>query len=199
MRDEERLLIRGLASGDAAAEDKFVSVWSPRIHKWINQRASDESADDYAQEVWSHLLEDDCRRLLQWKGLYDDHAWHANSLRAFLKTLTVHKVFDLQQADRPYRTPATNPRDILDDWSVGADPASEAERDRLTIALEYCMQHFKPRDHRLVEMWWEGHVDAHIAAELAMTRNNVYQRRFYLFNQLRECLRDKLPEYFRHA
>ena len=81
MRNEERLLIRGLASGDAAAEDEFVSLWSPRIHKWIAQRARYESVDDYAQEVWSHLLEDACRRLLQWKGLYDDHAWHANSLR----------------------------------------------------------------------------------------------------------------------
>lgn len=200
MRDTERQLIRDLVAGDPAAADEFVNTWDPRIVGWIRQRCWPSSVDDFAQEVWWHLVDDDFRRLLKWKGLYDDAAWHPYSLQAFLKQLTVNKLHDLQQAERHYRLSGRDPFDIVDlDGPVGSDPSTEAERDRLTFALADCMRHFKPKDHRLIEMWWEGHADARVASALDTNPNNIQQRRFYLFKQLRACLAENLPEYFRHV
>ena len=79
------------------------------------------------------------------------------------------------------------------------DPMVQADRARLEAAFMSCTSHFNDRDQTLIRMWWEGYTGAEIAAELGMTPNNVYQRRLYLFRQLRACLVEELPEYFRHV
>lgn len=75
----------------------------------------------------------------------------------------------------------------------------EAERGRLMVAFRNCARYFTDNDHRAIRMWFEGHTAQHIAEQLGTNPNNVYQRRSYLLKQLRDCLIDKLPEYFRHV
>ena len=74
MPEQERQLIRRVAAHDLAAGQEFVHRWDDRIKIWISQIAPDEKVEDYAQEVWGHLIQGNWMRLLQWKGLYDDDA-----------------------------------------------------------------------------------------------------------------------------
>jgi hypothetical protein len=83
--EQERQLIKRLAAHDPAAGQEFVHNWDHRIKSWISQCAPHEKVEEYAQEVWGHLIEGNWLRLLQWKGLYDDEAWNPHSLEAFLK------------------------------------------------------------------------------------------------------------------
>ena len=165
---------------------------------WVAQRAAREKVEEYAQEVWIHLVAGNWLRLLQWNGLYDDAAWHENSLKAFLKQITIHRVSDLRDAEPPQLPPGLDPNDIID-GTLGSDPLLEAERSRLMRAFESCTRWFKKSDHRAILLWWEGHTAQHIAELLEMNANNVYQRRSHLLKQLRDCLVENLPEYFRHV
>ena len=139
-------------------------------------------------------------RLLQWRPLYDDDAWHENSLAAYLKQITRNKVNDLLEADPPGLPPGLDPNDIIDGTtSLGWDPAVNAERARLIAAFEFCSSAFKELDHLALNLWWQGYDARHIAEQVGSNPNNVYQRRSYLLKRLRECLVERLPEYFRRV
>jgi len=117
----ERQFVRDLVAGDAAAADQFVRFWHPQIKTWIAGNVPSFKVEDYAQEVWRHLIKDDWRVLLQWQGLYDDAAWNPRSLAAFLKQITINKVRDLQRAERRQLPPPMDPIDIMDvDGPFGA-------------------------------------------------------------------------------
>ena len=200
MREEQRNLIHGLAARHPGAEQEFYRTWHPRICDWIASRAPYEKVEDYAQEVWAHLNEGNWLRLLQWKGLYDDEAWHPQSLEGFLRRITLNKAADLWDAEPKFRPGEFDPVDIIDRTTpMGRDPLIEAERSRLIEAFEICASRFHNRDHTLLWMWWEGRSGQEIADEIETNPNNVYQLRSYLFRQLRACLAERLPEYFRHV
>ncbi len=200
MGEEERQLIRRLAAGDRAAGSEFVELWHRRIVRWIMQRAPRPMAGEYAQEVWWHLIERNWRRLLKWDGLYNDEVWHENSLRGFLKRLTNNKVYSLMRAERRQLPLNIDPADIVDeDGPLGADPQVQAERAHLISVYYSCVSHLNDRDKRLLEMCWKGHSAAEIGAALNMRPNNVYQRKKYVMDRIRDCLIDKLPEHFHHV
>ncbi len=200
MRDEERNLIHRMAAHDPAAGHEFVDRWDSRIKNWVAQGADRQYVEEYAQEVWAHLIEGNWLRLLQWNALFNDEAWHEHSLEAFLKRITENKVSDLRDAEPPQLPPGLDPVDIIDrTTSMRNDPLVEAERSRLVMAFTICSNAFNDKDHRAILMWWEGHKAEHIAEQLGTNPNNVYQRRHYLLNQLRACLIERLPEYFRHV
>ena len=199
MPEEDRQLIRAMVSGDRGAAHEFVSTWQPRIERWIAVRTLQFRIDDYAQEVWLHLAEGNWLRLLQWRGLYDDEAYHAHSLEAFLKRITIRKIIDLQGAERIQES-SYDPADIVDEQTeLGRDPALGAERSRLRRAFDACSRLFQRKDHRAIRLWWEGYSAREIGERLDTNPNNVYQRRSYLLKQLRDCLVEKLPEYFRYV
>jgi len=200
VRDEERNLIHRMAAGDRAAGHEFVDRWDSRMKAWISQQVANDMVEEYAQEVWAHLIQANWLRLLQWNGLYDDAAWHEHSLEAYLKRITTNKVSDLRDAEVPRLPQGLDPVEIIDRTTpLGNDPLVEAERERLVVAFTFCSSRFKDGDHRAIMMWWEGYTAQHIAEQIGSNANNVYQRRHYLLNQLRDCLVEKLPEYFRHV
>jgi RNA polymerase sigma factor (sigma-70 family) len=188
-----------MVSGDRRAADEFVHIWQPRIEHWISQRTLHDRVDDYCQDVWLHLAQGNWLRLLQWRGLYDDGALHPHSLEGFLKRITIHKIIDLQGSERIQQMPH-DPADIVDEnTELGQDPALGAERSRLRRAFDNCSQRFKQNDHLAIQLWWEGYSAADIGERLDTNPNNVYQRRSYLLKQLRDCLVEILPEYFRRV
>ena len=63
-----------MAVHDQAASREFVDRWDSRIKSWVAGRATYEKVEEYAQEVWGHLIRGNWMRLLQWDGLYDDDA-----------------------------------------------------------------------------------------------------------------------------
>jgi DNA-directed RNA polymerase specialized sigma24 family protein len=197
--DDQRQLIRRLVSNDRAAADEFFNEWNDRITYWVSGRAAGNKVEEYAQEIWLHLMQGNWLRLLQWRPLYDDEAWHPHSLEGFLKTITQNKVFDLIDAEPPVLPAGLDPADIVDrSTPLGNDPLLEAERSRLMSAYEECASHFQPKDHLALMLWWQGHDAKTIARKVGGTPNNVYQRRSYLLKCLREGLAERLPEYFRH-
>jgi DNA-directed RNA polymerase specialized sigma24 family protein len=198
--EQQRQLIRQLAAGDREAERRFTDDWHDRIRHWVSDIAPSHKVEDYAQEVWLHLQTSSWLRLLQWKPLYDDDAWHERSLQGFLKTIARNKAIDLRRAEPPELPPGLDPNDIMDRTTpLGNDPLVEAERSRLIRAFEFCSSWFRDRDHLLVRLWWEGHPAHYIAEQIGSNANNVYQRRSYILRRLRECLIERLPEYFRRV
>jgi len=196
--EQQRQLIRRLAAHDRAAGREFVNLWDDRIKYWISQCAAHDKVEEYAQEVWGHLIEGNWLRLLQWRGLYDDDAWNPHSLEAFLKRITINKARDLHDAEPPQLPDGVDPGDIIDrTTSLGSDPVAEAERSRLLMVFDHCTRWFKNKDHDSIRLWWEGYSSLEIAERIRTNPNNVYQRRSYLFKRLRACLIENLPEYFR--
>ncbi|MDH3612023.1 MAG: hypothetical protein OES10_02000 [Gammaproteobacteria bacterium] len=66
MREEERNLIYRMAARNPAAGHEFFDRWDRRIKVWIAQHAKHEKVEEYAQEVWAHLIAGNWLRLLQW-------------------------------------------------------------------------------------------------------------------------------------
>ena len=197
MREEERQFIKRLAHHDPAAGHRFVNMWDDRIKYWISQCAPHEKVEEYAQEVWAHLIQGNWMRLLQWKGLYDDDAWNPHSLEAFLKRVTMNKASDLFAAEPSPLPAGLDPSDIVGGTTpFGSDPVAETERSRLLAVFDHCTSWFDTKDHDAIRMWWEGHSALHIAELIRTNANNVYQRRSYLFRRLRDCLVENMPEYF---
>ena len=189
-----------MAARDAAAGHEFVARWHDRLCIWVAQRTAPQNVEEYAQEVWGHLVAGNWLRLLQWKGLYDDEAWHEHSLEGYLKRITINKVSDLMDAEPPQLPKGLDPVEIIDRTTpLGNDPLVEAERGRLMVAFTICSSRFNDGDHRAILMWWEGHTAQYIAEQLETNPNNVYQRRSYLLRQLRDCLVERLPDYFHHV
>ena len=198
MPEDIRQLIRQVAAHDQAAGRAFVHEYDERIKYWVYQRADFEKVEEYAQEVWGHLIQGNWMRLLQWKGLYSDEDYNPHSLDAYLKRITFNKVMDLQAKEPPRLPDGVDPSDIIDrTTSLGPDPVAEAERSRLMKIFDRCTAWYKRKDHDAIRLWWEGHSAQHIADLFKTNPNNVYQRRSYLFKRLRECLVENMPEYFR--
>ena len=198
MTDDVRQLIRRAAAHDPAAGHEFVHRYDAAIKSWVAQRANFEKVEEYAQEVWGHLIQGNWMRLLQWRGLYDDEEYNPLSLDAFLKRITYNKVMDLQAAEPPRLPNNVDPNDIIDRTTpLGTDPVAEAERSRLFRIYDHCTRWFNSKDHDAIRLWWEGHSAQQIAELVRTNSNNVYQRRSYLFRRLRECLVENMPEYFR--
>jgi RNA polymerase sigma factor (sigma-70 family) len=150
--------------------------------------------------VWAHLIDRNRQTLLQWDGLYDDAAWHEHSLQGFLKTVTTNVVNTLHRRAQRQLPNNWDPADILiEPGDPGDNPELDAEAMRLKVVYDSCAEHFSERDHKLINLWFEGYSAQQIAEEIGINANNVYQRKSYLFDLLRECLTDKLPEYFRHV
>ena len=123
MREEQRQLISRVAAHDPAAGREFVEMWDDRIKYWISQCTPQEKIEEYAQEVWGHLIQGNWMRLLQWNGLYDDDAWNPHSLEAFLKRITTNKAHDLFAAEPPQLPHDVDPGDIIDRaTALGPDP-----------------------------------------------------------------------------
>ena len=200
MLEEQRKLIHRLVAREPGAGDEFYRIWNSRICDWIAGQAPYEKVEEYAQEVWAHLMAGNWMRLLQWHPLYDDEAWHERSLEGYLHQITVNKASDLWRAEPPVLPRGLDPVDIIDRTTqLGRDPLVEAERGRLMRAYYHCTEWFRNRDHLAIQLWWEGHNAQFIAEQVRTNANNVYQRRSYLLRRLRECLVEKLPEYFRHV
>jgi len=192
----DRQLIRRLASGDASAAEAFVRRWHPKIRSWVAATVPYEDVDDYAQEVWVQLAKNQWHALLGWRGL-DAEIDEPFSLSGYLWRITRHKVVDLLEKDGHQVPSGHEPEDVPDNLTaLGLNPGNKAEGHFLRAAFDECTRHFKVRDSRLIVLWLEGQKDDYTARLLQMTPNNVRQRRRYLNRILRDCLGEKLPEYF---
>jgi len=192
--EEEQQLIFGVVSGDKRATARFISIWHPRIYRWIYQNSWLRPVDDAAQEVWYRLLDQGWRRLLDWDGL-DEENWHPHSLESYLQTITINQARDIERWTQRRPPTAEDVLDVIDYGPVGTDPEIEAERARVREVFDSCFQSARARDQRNMVMWHEGRSDDEIAEELGITPNNSAQRRFQALRRLRDCLRDKLSEY----
>ena len=153
--------------------------------------------NDFAQEVWVHLARNQWHALQGWRGLYTEDNEGGSNLAGYLRTITSHKVADLFAAAGRQLPAGYETVDVVDDrGQLGVNPRASTEGDLLFAAFEECSRHFTARDRSLLALWYEGHPDQHTAEVLGMTQGNVQQRRHYLMQILRPCLREKLPEYF---
>ena len=186
-----------MQNGDSGAFQKFARAWYPEIVRWIAARTSGDKVEDYAQEVWIHLTKDGCHNLLLWRGLYATGPVHPNSLAAFLKTITVHRVASLHNADYKHWLDFGDDANVVDeDGQLGRNPSDPLEGEQIKVHFRECFGFLPRLDKRMLIMKWNGRSDNDIARLFRMTANNVRQRRHQMVKRIRECLSDKLPAYF---
>jgi RNA polymerase sigma-70 factor (ECF subfamily) len=179
------LLERLRTNPDDGAWQRLVGVYRPWIVGWLRRHGlPDSDAEDLAQEVLVVVL----RELP-----FFQHNRRPGAFRAWLRTVTVHRVQDFGRSRR-YR-PEVGDRAILDRLAELQDPASELSRQwdrehdahvvrRLVALIEPDFQEPTWRAFRAVML--EGETPASAAARLGMSVNAVLLAKSRILARLRQ-------------
>jgi RNA polymerase sigma-70 factor (ECF subfamily) len=179
------LLERLRTNPDDGAWERLVGVYRPWIMGWLRRHGlTDSDAEDLAQEVLLVVL----RELP-----FFQHNRRPGAFRAWLRTVTVHRVQDFGRSRR--NRPEAGDRAVLDRLGALEDPASELSRQwdqehdahvvrRLVALIEPEFQESTWRAFRAVML--EGETPASAAARLGMSVNAVLLAKSRILARLRQ-------------
>jgi RNA polymerase sigma-70 factor (ECF subfamily) len=189
------LLDRLREPGHPAAWERLVDLYTPLMRSWLrraNLQPSD--VDDLVQEVLAVVV----RKVSEFR-----HDGRAGSFRAWLRSITVHRLGDYWRGR--YAGAAPDPRDDLGRMLADlADPHGglsaiwDEEHDRYVLArlMELIEPEFKPttwaafRGHVI-----EGRSADAVAAELGVTPNVVFIAKSRVLQRLREEARGLVDDH----
>lgn len=184
--EHERDLLDRVIAGDPRAVDSFVRRYARLVRHTVGRSAplQSQDADDVTQRVFIKLLDDDCRRLLEWRG---------PSLEAYLCQIARNEAISFaRQNIRPGHdsidddTASELPADVLD--GEGEALLSEARK-----WLAHCFEALTPAQQEAVVYRYQDELDQRaIAAMFGITQSNAAQRVFRATQALRECLSSRL-------
>jgi RNA polymerase sigma-70 factor (ECF subfamily) len=179
------LLERLRTNPDDGAWERLVGVYRPWIMGWLRRHGlADNDAEDLAQEVLLVVL----RELP-----FFQHNRRPGAFRAWLRTVTVHRVQDFGRSRR-YR-PQAGDRAVLERLGALEDPASELSRQwdqehdahvvrRLVALIEPEFQESTWRAFRAVML--DGETPASAAARLGTSVNAVLLAKSRILARLRQ-------------
>ncbi|HUE71198.1 MAG TPA: sigma-70 family RNA polymerase sigma factor [Pirellulaceae bacterium] len=179
------LLDRLTHEPQAAAWDQFVELYRPLLTRWLTRYGvQGEDADDLTQETLMVVV----RELPRFR-----HAQRAGSLRAWLRTILVHRLRDFWRS-RSYRPLATGNTDFQAQLADLADDASRIsqvwnrEHDELVMQrlLEAVRGRFAPQTWQAFRRQVIDGLSAEgVATELGMALGSVYVAKSRVLNALR--------------
>ena len=180
------LLERLRTNPDEGAWERLVAVYRPWIMGWLRRHGlTDSDAEDLAQEVLLVVLRE---------VPFFQHNRRPGAFRAWLRTVTVHRVQDFGRSRR-YRPEVVGDGAILDRLAELQDPASELSRHwdqehdahvvrRLVALIEPEFQESTWRAFRAVML--EGETPASAAARLGVSVNAVLLAKSRILARLRQ-------------
>lgn len=190
---EDARIIRRCLDSDPEAWEELVQtradlVWSA-IHRTFglyNFSYGREDAEDLFNSVFLSLLEDDCRRLRQFRG--DNKC----SLSTWLTVVTGRKALDFMRKDRGRLTvePAASEYDVWETISDGGPPADVvlAEKQAREL-LAGAVRELAPRDRIIYHLLFTRGCDATETARiLGISQEVVHSRKHRIIQQLKKMI-----------
>jgi RNA polymerase sigma factor (sigma-70 family) len=196
MRDlTDRDLLDLVVAGDTAARDEFARRYQPLIEGVIRRMRLEPSVSAAAaQNVWTKILEDDCRVLRQWKG--------GDSIGPFLARVVRNCALDVLRVYRRHPLPARaagEEGESLADLPTREDlgPLAIVAHDEEVQHIEELVRELSPADQ---DLFWRRLVFEQSPPEIAEAHgiqvNAVHVRLHRLRERLARVLEAKAPALF---
>ena len=196
----ERVFIERCLNRDKAAWSEFLSKYSNLIYNYIYHvfkvkgvRASSDKASEFFQQIFSDLIEDDFRKLRQFKGKNNA------TLASWLRMVTINSCLNYLRKEKKVRLNSLDQEDddqnaslveTLVDFSDTADEllvkAESAQH------LTECIEALNRQDKYLLEMHiYQGLHLEDLQVTLGISRSAVDMRKSRLIQKLRDCFKKK--------
>ncbi len=186
MEDTRTSLLLRARQGEAAAWQRLVELYQPRIRGWlVRQQVRPSDADDLTQEVLAAVVKDLPRF---------EHAGRPGAFRGWLRTITVNRARAFWRAGAG-RALSTGGDEFLERVAQLEDPTSELarlwddEHDRHVLGrlLALLEQDFEPSTVRAFRrLTFDGAAPQEVAAELGMSVVAVYGAKARVLQRLRQ-------------
>jgi RNA polymerase sigma-70 factor (ECF subfamily) len=180
------LLVKARDRSDQAAWRRLTELYEPFVARWIRPHVAQRAdAEDLVQEVMTTLV----RELPRF-----DHNEQTGAFRAWLRTLTVHRVRSYWQK-RDAQTAGSGDSSLYESLAQLADPTSalsrswDEEHDRhvTKTMLTAIRLEFQPATWRAFERHVrDGQPAAEVAQELGLSVNAVLIAKSRILKRLRE-------------
>jgi RNA polymerase sigma factor (sigma-70 family) len=185
MTEQERELIKGCVNGEKSAWDAFVQQYSNLVFHTIRKtltlhhvESRDELLEDLYQEFFIAILQNDCRKLSQFRG--DGGCTLASFLRVVASRLTIDHL-------RKQPTPTVEVTDTFasDQRDAPGSLIDSEEQRSLTVAIES----LSAKERLLVELHFRQGLPAEeVASILKISPGTFYTQKSRLVAKLRESL-----------
>ncbi len=190
--EEESQLLRGCIQKEKAAWDEFVERYSSLIYYCIHQclrkysfSAQPEDVEDLFHTVFHVLLEDNCKKLRQFKKRC--------SLASWIRVITTRIVIDWLRKERP-----SVPLDAEDkDGGSFHDKLSDTDTDieeriyeeQRRKLLKQALKQTTPEDRLLAVLVYQREMSVEeIAAAMNISKEAVYTRKHRLKEKLQDTI-----------
>jgi len=185
MTEAEKTLIAGCLGGDKAAWDGFVQQFSSLVYSTIyktltlhHSDSGEHRVEDLYQEFFISILQDDCRKLGQFRG--DRGCSMASWLRVVASRLTI----DYLRRQRPADAEVT---DAIASDQPDALSALAAQEEALSLAQ--ALESLSARDRLIIELAYRRSLSAEESAAILKTSVGAfYTQKSRVLDKLREIL-----------
>jgi RNA polymerase sigma factor (sigma-70 family) len=188
--DEERQLVEGIGRGDRDAISLFYEQYKSLFYGTIRKFTfiPYDEADDYFQEFFSRLMENDWRRLMAWRGDSRLSTYLVSSLRNY--------ILDQKRKAVPVESFDAN-EDELGSENPTGDMEDEMDKKTLLNHLKDCARQLSDRDQEIFNRHFVRDEDAAVIAEaLGVSMNAYYQAIHNTKSRLSRCLETEFPFLF---
>ena len=185
MTEQEKTLIEGCLLGEKTAWDAFVQQYSNLVYHTIRKtltlhhtESRDEVIEDLYQEFFISVLQNNCRKLSQFRG--DGGCSLASWLRVVASRLTI---------DFLRKQPAPTV-EVIEAFASDEADASDSLIDReKEMLLSQALDGLSPRDRLIIQLSFRQALPPdEIAAILKMSIGAVYTQKSRVLDKLREIL-----------
>jgi len=189
--EEDRRMIKGCLAGDSKVLEEFIRIYSPLIYRYVQQTFSssnipydEEDLKEHHNSVFVLLLEDNCRKLKQFKG------HNGCSLASWIRLIACRSVLNKMREDSgdanwiEYRLPIEEAADVLYE-DLSAIEYMELE-EKKTFVRE-CMQKLNTRDRLFLKLHVEQDLPVpKVARIMHMSSDNAHTLRYRAFERLKK-------------
>lgn len=185
MTDQEQTLIAGCIRGEKSAWDELVEQYSKLVYHTIRKtltlhhtESRDEVIEDLYQEFFIAILQNDCRKLAQFRG--DGGCTLASFLRIVASRLTIDHL-----RKKPAHTVEVTDTLVSDQPDAPGSLIDDEEQKSLAVAIES----LSAKERLLVDLHFHQGLSAEeVASILKISPGAFYTQKSRLVAKLRETL-----------
>jgi RNA polymerase sigma factor (sigma-70 family) len=187
-REEEKSLVERVARSDKDAITIFYNQYKALIYSIIRRFSFVQSheADDFFQDFFERLMEDNWRRLSAWEG--------NSALSTYLVGILKNYLIDQYRKFRPI-----DDEDAIDKLSENPIEKIENNLHHQSLRTYFIdsLQHLPDRDRAIINQTFiKDESAAEVAASLGITTNSYYVALLRARKRLTDDLRERFPHLF---
>jgi len=197
LMEEDLRLIKGCIKGNKAGWDEFLRRYARLVYNYIyntlrikGHDLTNDSIKDIYQGIFSHLIEDNYRRLRNFKGK------NGCKLGSWLRTITINYTIDYMRRQKPAisldeeNEEGARLIEIIPDDSKGQDEEL-AKKERLEH-LSDCIDKLNTEDKYFIDLHMhKGLGSDDLMHILKINRGALDMRKIRMIAKLKECFKSK--------